>query len=250
MSKFKLLLAFFLFVGLSVKCQTTDSSFIGKWKFKEIYNSEIEDSASLKFLRNMFSNMTMYFKANKHYKSFLFKSEEGEWDFNENLRRLTLTANKGTQSQLEILSITKHILIASFAKNKSVILERAEVNPSDTIEEFTNKFLLISASADKICKKWYLSKREVPGRTEEQSKLVTELVGETYFNFKTNNTYETQAFEVKVDGIWKFGADNKSLILTIESTSIIWKIKNITETELVLMRGNTAETWTFSTKPK
>lgn len=248
MTKTKWLFLISLIISLSVKSQTTDS-LIGKWKFKEIYNVEKIDSASLKMLRSMFANMTMYFKADKHYKVFMFKTEEGDWNYDESSGKLTMIANKGTQSQLEILKLTGNTLTASIGKDKSFILEKTAILPSDEVEENIYKVELVSATSKQICKKWYLIKRNVPGRTEEQSKLVTEMAGETFFDFRSNGSYETQTLKIMVEGNWKFGQENKSLMLTIETTTMIWKIKSITENELVLLRGNTAETWTLSTKP-
>jgi len=248
MTKAKLLFLILLFLNTSLNSQTTDS-LIGKWKFKDIYNSEKIDSASLKMLRSMFADITLYFKANKHYKAFMFKKEEGDWNYDGSLSKLTMVANKGTQSQLEIIGLTSNTLIMSIGKDKSFILERTIVTPDDEMEEPINKVELAGATLKQICKKWYLVKRDVPGRTEEQSKIVTDLANGSFFDFKSDNSYESQAFKIKAEGNWKFGQDNKSLVLTIENSTIIWKIKSISENELVLLRGSPAETWTLSTKP-
>ncbi len=243
----KLFLSSSIFFSLFAKSQTVDS-LIGKWKFREIYKSEKMDSTELKFLRGMFAGMTLYIKPNKHYKTFLFKNEEGSWSFDELERKLTMSANKGTESQLELITVTANDLVVSLGKDKAFILERTTVVPNDEIEEKITARVLMSATSKQICKKWYLLRRDVPGRTAAQSKAVTELVGETFFNFQPDNTYQSQVLSIKVEGNWKFGPGNTSLILAVDDSKITWHIKSINENELVLLRGNTEETWTFTPK--
>lgn len=247
MTMAKLFLTFSIFLAFSAQSQTADS-LIGKWKFRNIYQSEKMDSAELKMLRGMFASMTLYLKANNHYKTFMFKNEEGLWRYEDAGRTITMAANKGTESKLELISVTSNELLVSIGKDKAFILERTTTLPGDDVEEQLPAVKLVSATSKQICKKWYLLRRDVPGRTAAQSKAVTELVGETFFNFQPDNTYQSQVLSIKVEGNWKFGPGNTSLILAVDDSKITWHIKSINENELVLLRGNTEETWTFTPK--
>ncbi len=248
MFKIKYLFSILIFLSVSVKSQNAEP-FTGKWKFKNIYHSEKIGSEELKMLRLVFKDVTMYFKPNKHYKAFLLKNEEGNWSYNDTSRMITLAANKGTQSIMQILDFSADTLVLSIDKDKAFILQRTKIDPADDIEEPISNIAVVNATISQISKKWYLLKRVVPGRTEEQSKLATELVGETYFHFKDDNTYESQTLKIKSQGSWSFVARNSTLLTTIENTTLTWKIKAVNEHQLILMRGNTEETWTFSTKP-
>jgi len=243
-----ILLSVLLPITFSVKSQT-DDSITGKWKFKDIYSAEKLDSGSLAMLRQMFADVTIYLKPNNHYKLFIMvKEEEGSWTFNDSSKKLTMTANKGTESEMEIISVTNKTLVLSLGKDKSFILEKTPPDEDDDIEEAINKPVLVSATAKQISKKWFICKREVPNRTAEQSKMVTDLVSGAYFDFKENNSYRSEIFKIKTDGKWQFGEENKSLILTVENDKLFWQIRSVGENELVLIRGNTEEVWTLCTK--
>src|SRR6185503_2781350 len=111
-----ILLSILLSLTFNVRSQTADS-IIGKWKFKDIYNAEKLDSGSLSMLRKMFADVTIYLKPNNHYKLFIMvKEEEGSWTFNDSSKKLTMTANKGTESEMEIISVTDITLVLSLGK--------------------------------------------------------------------------------------------------------------------------------------
>jgi hypothetical protein len=128
------------------------------------------------------------------------------------------------------------------------IMTRTNITESDNIEQPLPNIKTVKASKSQISKKWYLTRREVPGRSEAQLKMASKLIKGAYAYFKSNGVYEAQSMKVTESGKWVFGPDNKSIIVTIENQQRIWNIKAISPTQLVLVSGYTEEEWKFSTK--
>jgi hypothetical protein len=248
MTRIKITLIVLSFITITFKAQTSDS-ILGKWKFKGIYNAEKIDSTSLKMLNTLFSNLSIYLKPNNHYNYFfMVKEEEGSWSFDRNTKKLTMLANKGTESQLEIIQVTSKTLILSIGNGKSFILEKVPIEEADNVEEAINTSQPVSASIDQICKKWFICKRYIPSRTSEELEMITDIVSGAYFNFNKNASYQSEIFNIKTIGTWQFGQNNTSLILETNTAKVFWRIKHITENELILIRGNTEEVWTLCIK--
>jgi hypothetical protein len=70
----------------------------------------------------------------------------------------------------------------------------------------------------------------------------------TFFDFKTDNTYTVKIGQISETGKWSLSNENKTLHLTASGETKIWNIKKVSEHEIQLIRGNTEEYWTFSTK--
>ncbi|MEO6670825.1 MAG: lipocalin family protein [Ferruginibacter sp.] len=246
----KTIISFVLLFALSAyaDAQITDS-LIGKWKFKDIYNAEKMDSSQVSMLRKGFANMSIYLKENKHYKTFLFSKEEGEWQFDEATKKLLMTANKGTENQMGIISVTGTTLVLNIGKDKSMILERTTPDKSDEIEEIVYNGPLVSATKEQICKKWYIVKREVPGRSEESLKTATDLIKGAFFEIQPDQTYTAEVLKLNDEGNWKFGEGNKSILMTSGKEHKFWQIRTVNDKELVLVKGNSNELWTFSANP-
>ena len=240
-------LFFALLLSTYTKAQTNDS-IIGKWKFQELYNTNGMDSTGVSMLKKMFSEMTIYLKGNNHYKSELMTRDEGTYEYEKTSKKLTLISNKGTKSELELSVLTNETLLLSFGKGKSIILRKTIASPDDEKETAPQKLELVSITTAQLCKKWFLNKRYLPNRTEEQLKTVTELFKGTYFDFKSDNTYTVKIGQITEAGKWNLSNENKTLNLTANGETKIWNIKKISENEIQMIRGNTEEFWTFSTK--
>ncbi len=248
MTRSNFLFSFLLLFTISVKAQTTDS-IIGKWAFKEIADAGKIDSSKLKMLQKAFGEMTIYLKPNKHYKTFLFVDEEGTWAYDPANKKLTLTANKGTESQWELNILTAETILVSFGKGKSMILKKVLPDQGDQEEEEQVKTVeLASATAKDICKKWFLKSREIPGKDPEQIKMVTDLFVGTYLNFKIDKSYDAKVLKIQETGTWYLENGGKTLFLIANNEKRFWNIKSVNQNELVLIKGNTRETWTFSIK--
>jgi len=100
-----------------------------------------------------------------------------------------------------------------------------------------------------LYKKWYLIKKIKPNRTEEQLKLVSDVLKGSYFEFYNNGKYKIEMLKIVEKGTWTLN-DNKSEIIQKKSdnTSVIWKILKITEDELLINQGDSNEQLLLSTK--
>lgn len=248
MTKFKFLFLILTVLTVTTKGQKTDS-LIGKWKFYDVYDKKGLDSPTLKLVKEYFGEMTLYFKFNNHYKTFVMnKYEEGMWKLNEATKKVRLILNKGSVYDLEIIDLKNDMLTITMGEG-SFVLTRAPISESDNVEQPLPKLKTVKVNKKQICKKWYLKRREVPGRSEEQVNMVSKLIKGAYAHFKDTGAYEAQSLTVTESGNWEFGPDNRSLIVTIGSQQRIWNIKSITATDLVLISGYSDEIWKFSTKP-
>lgn len=247
MTKLKLLFLIPIAFSITARAQKTDS-LIGKWKYYDVYDKRGLDSATLKIVKEYFGEMTLYFKANRHYKSFLMNNcDEGNWNFNEATKKVRLTSNKGHSSENQIIELKNDKLVLTMGEG-SFILARTTINDNDNVEAVLPNIKTVSATKTQISKKWFLTRREVPGRTEAQLKMASKLIRGAYAHFKSNGVYEAQSLKQTESGKWVFGPDNRSIIVTIESQQRIWNIKRISPTELVLISGYSDEVWKFSTK--
>ncbi len=226
----------------------TTNTIIGKWKFKELYNTQGMDSIGKQMLEGMFGEMTIYLKENKQYQSELMKKDDGTYEYDKATKKIVLTSNKGTQSELEINVLTNETILLSFGKDKSIVLIRDNSKSEEDITPVLFRPVLISITESQLCKKWYLKERYLPNRTAEQSKAVTELFEGTYFLFKQDHSFEAGIGKLTETGTWSLQNNNQTLYLATYNETKFWNIKKITENEIELFRGHTEEFWTFSTK--
>lgn len=247
MTRLRFLFLFPIGLSLSVQAQKTDS-LVGKWKYVDVYNKHRYDTATLKIANEYFGNMTFYFKANNHYKAFVMNNiDEGVWSLNEATSKVRITSYKGNSNESQIVGLDSNKLILTLGEG-SFIMARTNITPSDNIESPLPDIKTVAVTKTQISKKWFLTRREVPGRSEAQLKMASKLIKGAYAYFKSNGVYEAQSLKVTESGKWAFGPDNRSIIVTIENQQRIWNIKSITATELVLISGYTEELWKFSTK--
>ena len=71
--------------------------------------------------------------------------------------------------------------------------------------------------------------------------------GSTFFNFKKDNGFNVAMGKIEEKGVWSLENNNTTLVLDVDSTKRFWQIKKVSENELVMTKGNTDETWYFST---
>ena len=224
---------------------------VGKWKYEDINGKEEMDEEGLKFFKMMeehFREMTMYFKENGHYKNNLMRSDEGTWSLTNKDRKIELVSNKGMGEALEILELTNERLIINLGKDVGggIIFSRDAVTSEDEVESVLPEVETVSASLKQIAKKWYMKGTEKPDQTEKLRELGKEMMKGGTFEFKKNGKYKTKLWMLKEKGKWEFGKDKTSIIAIKGDNKKIWKIHKISETELILLKGNTEEKWLFS----
>jgi hypothetical protein len=236
-----------LLICIAINAQNSDG-IIGKWKYSSVPNAKELDSAKLKMFEQFFGETSLYLKADAHYTALMMSKEEGSWVYDAASQMLTLTADKGTISQLTAELIAKDTMLLSLAKGKTLTMARTIPGATDEAVAITPKPELASITPQQLCKKWFLHSREVPGRTKEQSQLVTDLFKGTFFNFKPNNTYDVLVGKISESGSWTLDNNNTTIYLAVDNAKKFWTIKKASANELVLAKGNSEEIWTFSTK--
>jgi uncharacterized protein YdeI (BOF family) len=247
MTKLRFLFLIPIGLSLSVQAQKTDT-LVGKWKYYDVYNKQIYDTATLKIAKEYFGQMTLYFKPNNHYKAFVMNNiDEGIWSLNESTSKVRLTSYKGHSNESQIIGLNKDQLILTMGEG-SFVMTRTNITESDNYEQPLPDIKTVAATKNQISKKWFLQRREVPGRSEAQVKMASKLIKGAYAHFKSNGEYVAESLKVTESGKWVFGPDNRSIIVTIGNQQRIWNIKSINPTQLVLISGYTEEVWKFSTK--
>src|SRR5687768_6495059 len=173
----KLRFLFLIPIGLSVSvhAQKTDS-LVGKWKYYDVYNKQRYDTNTLKIAKEYFGAMTLYFKANNHYKAFVMNNlDEGVWSTNDSCSKVRLTSYKGHSNESKIIGLKEDQLILSMGEG-AFIMTRTNITESDNVEQPLPTIKTVKATKSQISKKWYLTRREVPGRSEAQLKMASKLI--------------------------------------------------------------------------
>jgi hypothetical protein len=140
------------------------------------------------------------------------------------------------------------LLAVSFDKNKTIILEKTQSTSEDKKINIQKALELTPASKEQLCKKWYFQGREMPGANPEIVKTTDEMFKGSWFIFKPDSTYEVKMGKIEDGGRWTFRNNNQTILLTANGERKFWQIKTITETHLVLIKGNSEEIWNFSTR--
>ena len=126
MKKLLILATFLLVSAFSVNAQTKTDSLQGNWKFKDVYESEKQNSDLVAMIREMFADMKVDFNADKKYKFHLMEETElGTWTYDIPSKSILLKSDKGIDQKLEVLGVTGNLLHVSLAKGKSFTLEKA-----------------------------------------------------------------------------------------------------------------------------
>lgn len=218
----------------------------GKWEYKEIYDKSAFDSQGLQMAEMMLQGMSLYLKSDGTYKATMMgKNDAGTWNLKED--RLTLSSNNGDEIPVTILESGKDEMAIEFVKFKLKMV-RAMVTEEDKEPVKAFNIQTVKAEKDQIAKKWYLQTKENPEKTPQQQKLSDELVKGTWFDFKGNGKYEVSILGIKENGTWEFEEGNTSIVTRKGEYKKVWKIVKVSETELVLVKGQSEERWIFTTE--
>jgi hypothetical protein len=241
-----------LLLVLSLHCvvfSQTETSFIGKWIFKDVADKEKIDATSLGMLKQFFGNFSIYLKSNHHFKMMMMKQQEGTWSYSEADNKLALTDNNGKVSNMTVVLRDTNTMVFSFEKDKSLVLEKTTVTAADEAETAVKPQALTAASPAQLSKKWYFQNREKPNTSAELLKISNNMFKGTYFSFNSNKSYHVKLGSIEEDGTWLLENNNTNLALSADGNKKIWQIKTINATTLVLIKGNSEEVWTFTTTP-
>ena len=121
--KLNCILFYLVLLSFSSNAQTSDM-FIGKWQFKDFYNSGVNDSAVINNSKKLYSKLNFTFYVDQHYISDFIGKDEGIWKYNAKTKRLSLIKKDGQEDFLNVISLTDDKLVLSFPDNKGFILEK------------------------------------------------------------------------------------------------------------------------------
>jgi hypothetical protein len=239
------LTAGYLCLTLLVLGQNNSDDLFGKWKFKQIYESEKLDSARAAMMETLFAEMTFQFNENGLYKAYIMGSEEqGEWKLEEG-KKVLLSSEKGVVTPLEVIELTDENFAFSLQGRPFVMAKMADAE-MEVLTANKPKYETVSTGKEQVAKKWFFKSKE---STTETSELVEEALSEiykgSYLEFSADGKSESSIAGIGETATWRFGENNTSIIVSGEEGKIVWNIIGVTDIELVLVLGTTDEKWVF-----
>ncbi|MEZ4886544.1 MAG: lipocalin family protein [Chitinophagales bacterium] len=244
-----------LLLGLTLSSNAQEKEFlIGKWRFEDFVEKQEMDSVGLMLKEMIFKEETFYFKTNQRYQNV---NETGNWRLNENESEIVFTSDDGYEYSNRLLKLSKDTLIIEMGMGKEgIVFSRTPLTEEDDFEEVPIKLQTMSASIEEISQKWYLQKKDVPTSKNQRLSILSTTpmlsyqIKGSYIQLSKNGKYKARFDKnrIKINSMWKFGEGNKSIIVPfVGSWKAIWNIHKISETELILIKGN-SQKWYFSTK--
>lgn len=238
-------LFFLLLFSISLNAQQ-NAQISGSWSFKSVHEQEKLDSTSLKMLDMLFGNMTMAFNTRGSYRATLMgEVDNGSWSYRESDKALILKSNTGETHNFEVIDLSENRMTLKLSKGAMVFKKTGEAPDLKGTSEFSEKKKVKVTSGD-ISKKWYLKRKESPGKSQAQIELLSSMIAGAYFDFRKDRTFEVHIMNMSETGDWKLSDDESSVITMKDGSSKEWNIHSISENELVLFPGNSEEKWIFS----
>ncbi|RYY64474.1 MAG: hypothetical protein EOO12_09580 [Chitinophagaceae bacterium] len=224
----------------------------GTWTFNYLIDTAGREREDLREASKLFADLYFTFRPNGRFRAFLMKTKmEGDWSYAPATGTIRMQMD-GTTSPHEarVLRLTDSSLLLRMDRKGGYALRRS-TESSDSIEAPAPPPpppASVSATKAQVAKRWYFLRREVPGRSEEQIRLLSELVAGSYLEFRPDGGYKGKIGKLEVDGRWAFGEENRSITVTIDGAHQVWTISAVSNTGLVLVKGS-QEIWRFSVKP-
>jgi hypothetical protein len=224
---------------------------LGKWDFHKLETKKEIDEEGKEIMNRMFTNMSYQFNTDNTYNiKMRKKTEVGKWELNGNT--ISTTNENGLISKIKFVLKSNDTLKIEMDKNEYLVLLKDKNYKEETEPKAEPKQTIKTVSVANetlLCKKWYLIKKIKPNRTEEQLKLVSDVLKGSYFEFYNNGKFKIEMLKIVEKGTWALN-NNKSEIIQTKSddTSVIWKILKISEDELLINLGDSNEQLLLSTK--
>lgn len=237
-------LFFLLLFSVSLNAQQ-NAEITGAWSFQNVYEQEKLDSTSVKMLDMLFGNMTLAFNSEGNYQaSILGEVDKGSWNLQESA--LILKSNTGDTHNFKVIELSEDLLTLKLSKGTMVFKKTGaapEIMGASDISEEKN----VKITSGDIAKKWFLKRKESPGKSQAQIDMLSSMIAGAYFDFREDRTFEVHIMNMTETGNWKLGEDKSSVITMKDGSSKEWNIHSISENELVLYPGNSEEKWIFAT---
>ena len=239
-------LFFLLLFSISLSAQQ-NSQITGAWSFQNVHEQEKLDSTSVKMLDMLFGNMTLAFNSEGNYRATIMgEVDNGSWNLQGSGKDLILKSNNGETHNFEVIDLSENQMTLKLSKGAMVFKKTGEapelLRNSDLSD---NKYVKITS--EEISRKWYLKRKESPGKSQAQIDMLSSMIAGAYFDFREDRTFEVHIMNMTEKGDWKLGDDQSSVITMKDGSSKEWNIHSISENELVLYPGNSEEKWIFAT---
>ncbi|GAA4326339.1 hypothetical protein [Flaviaesturariibacter amylovorans] len=245
----KLLLPVLLLLCLNASAQS-DAAIAGTWKFFRLIDSSGAAPADLEMARKMFADMAMTFSADGRYRaSMMGRSEDGNWAYVGATKTLTMASDRGQTNNVRLLSVSDTALLLMMDRKGGYELRRANTTTQMTPGPKPAAAAPVAVSKEQLARKWYFRRREQPGRTEEQLRIVSELFAGTYFDLRPDGTCRLQLGKMESAGTWKLDTGKGALVLVQEGEEQVWVVRAISADRLELQKGYKDDKWIFTRKP-
>ncbi|GAB4092475.1 hypothetical protein [Flaviaesturariibacter terrae] len=242
------ILLFALLLALAVPAIAQQPSLVGTWKFRYLVDSSGREREDLRSAGKMFADLVFVFAENGRYRASLTgRPEDGSWTYAPPI--LTIRIDGSGTSELRVLALTDSSLLLRMDSKGGYALKRVPGDSSLVPTAAYKQPPSVVATKAEVAKRWYLKRREVPDRTEEQIRMLSELVAGSYLEFRPDGGYKGKIGQLEVDGTWTFGEGNRSIVVSTGKDQQFWTISRVTASELVLVRGSRQEVWKFTATP-
>lgn len=245
----KALLIILCFSFFSINAQIVKEELVGNWTYHRFESDKEVDSIGKKLMVRFFGKMSVNLTSDDNYQlSMMGKKEEGKWSFDQN--KLFFNSTKGIQSNFNIQKREADSLRLEMKPNEFIILKRGE-QLVQKIDLKVDDIKTISVDKKQISKKWFITKKIVPNKSEKQIEMLAILLEGSYIDFKPNGQYEISILSIEESGKW-YLSDKKDEIIQEkqDDTKVFWKILKVSENELMLNKGDLKEQYLFSTSKK
>ena len=245
----KNLISFFLILSSVALYSQQDLTYLtGKWKFDALYKDGEIVPVEGKDSKNFFSDMTIQFNDDSLFRSvFLGKSEQGSWKIKDKAKGLLeLSSEFGNNYEVEIIDLKKDALIYKM-NNTAFKMAKLPDSEKGEIRLRGNMVKTVEATKDQIARKWYLIEKESSKESSElASNVFDQLIMGSFMYLKPDGKCELKILGISENGDWAFAEGNETLITYMDGESKTWKIVEIEDSKLVLVKGLTSERWIFS----
>lgn len=245
----KALLIILCFSFFSTNAQVVKEKLVGNWTYHRFDSDNEIDSIGKKLMVRFFGKMSFNLTSDDNYQlSMMGKKEEGKWNVDEN--KIYFNSTKGNQTNFGILQRENDSLRLEMKPNEFIVFKRIE-QINQNIDLKVDDIQTVSATNDQISKKWFITKKIVPNKSEKQIEMLAILLEGSYIDFKSNGEYEISILSIEETGKWDFNDKKDQIIQTREDeTKVFWKIVKVSDNELLLNKGDLKEQYYFSTSEK
>ncbi|POS01788.1 lipocalin-like protein [Flavobacterium croceum DSM 17960] len=237
------------FYFLSINAQVAKEELVGNWSYHRFETNKEIDSIGKIMMVKFFSDMSVNITSDNNYQmTMMRKKEEGKWKLEEN--KLFFTSTKGIESSFQIVKKEPDTLKFEMKPNEFLILKKSEQTLSK-IDLKVDDIKTISVDKKQVSKKWFITKKIVPNKTEKQLEMISILLEGSYIDFNSNGKYDISILSIEESGKWYLSDKNDEIIQErSDDTKVFWKILKISENELLLNKGDLKEQYLFSTSEK